>query len=480
MRMPIIGTLCFIVLVFLISACTAPAQEPAADQLDRTASTSSKPTVKLGCNSPSIITSTLPADTFEVTQAAVNCFAWQSFIALNWPADPIQRGMPDASKRAQDFGAPTVQPVSVWQTYKLPEDVFLPGAATPAPWNTPDTFPDACASIVGTRDITHMSVLHMTSKQTELFAHYIQADGGILVDQRGHLVRYEERLNQPEFDYIVHNQLYDASVQAVVAAKGAILLPEQSIELKAAWRELDNSADPSRYKTLQALLYDAKNNTCRGPVTMGLVGLHIVRKTAHMNKMMWATFEQVDNLPRPGSDIYPSFNNPSCTTCVKNATPQSTSQPVQVVREVPISQTVQALNTTMQANIRQVRSDSVWQYYQLIDVLWPEQNGRENPIATVIIPIDITLSSFATSSKQALSNVTMETYSQKRTCVGCHVSAAIAPLTPNTTPIYAADFSFVFSKASVPSAGAVQGTPSPAPASCLACHLSPTAIVAAR
>jgi hypothetical protein len=82
---------------------------------------------------------------------------------------------------------------------------------------------------------------------------------------------------------------------------------------------------------------------------MGLVGLHIVRKTHQLQQWMWATFEQVDNVPggsnHPTSVPY-SFHNPTCGAsplCTPNATPNPTPvsgtptlYPVQVVREYPI------------------------------------------------------------------------------------------------------------------------------------------------
>jgi hypothetical protein len=40
------------------------------------------------CAKPPALTATIPADAHAMDQANVNCFAWQQFIALNWPADP--------------------------------------------------------------------------------------------------------------------------------------------------------------------------------------------------------------------------------------------------------------------------------------------------------------------------------------------------------------------------------------------------------
>src|SRR5882672_9405730 len=56
-----------------------------------------------------------------------------------------------------------------------------------------------------------------------------------------------------------------------------------------------------RFHTAQAFLYTpaapAIEQTCAGPVTVGLVGLHIVQKTQDFPMWLWATFEQVDTTP---------------------------------------------------------------------------------------------------------------------------------------------------------------------------------------
>src|SRR5256885_7129627 len=73
-------------------------------------------------------------------------FAWQSFVALNWPSLGTERGAPDTNKMIGDKGADGEFLPVVWSTYKDPtgED-FLENAQPPADWNaTPPPPPSYC------------------------------------------------------------------------------------------------------------------------------------------------------------------------------------------------------------------------------------------------------------------------------------------------------------------------------------------------
>ena len=60
-------------------------------------------------------------------QAAFDFFSWQSFVALNWPADPQNRGFPNT---AATIGGPG--PV-VWETFNEKYEVFQAGNPPPPP-----------------------------------------------------------------------------------------------------------------------------------------------------------------------------------------------------------------------------------------------------------------------------------------------------------------------------------------------------------
>jgi hypothetical protein len=67
--------------------------------------------------------SDIPGGAPAASLQAASLFAWQEFIALNWPAKAGQRDVPDLTRR---FGAATSGPL-VWHTYRSKVEIF-PGA----------------------------------------------------------------------------------------------------------------------------------------------------------------------------------------------------------------------------------------------------------------------------------------------------------------------------------------------------------------
>ncbi len=453
------------------------------------------------------ISSTIPNDSPLTDQPTFNCFAWQEFIAVNWAAARGKRGVADPNATPAQFGAPNATAPTVWETYKANTEVMLPGAATPLKWDAPPP-PPACTTGNGAalaeRPGTH--VLSMSSAFGDFsLDQTAQASGQWLADQNGNLVWYEIKLNQDEFNTLVDNHFYNAVVQQTTASTGKnptpggeyqVKLPSGclqgncpnngppitgAIELKAAWRVLTNPSQYSRYLTSQAVLVN--NGVCTN-ATMGLVGLHIIHKTVTQPQFVWATFEQVDNVP-PASPS--TFSNASCqcqtaipTACFKTppsspvyqnclttetqgqaCTPNTsppyntvsgscTPYPIQVSPARPISNNssdpVVATNTAAQQLITGANPNSVFQYYQLVDVLWSgsPQDTYTNPPGKPG-PTSLSMSG-ATPDPSALpvANSTMETYVQNLTCMSCHVYAQI------TDGTYASDFSFLIGDAQQP------------------------------
>ena len=79
--------------------------------------------------------------------------------------------------------------------------------------------------------------------------------------------------------------------------------------MKAAWRILVTGKDDfSRFYTRQAY-YETPDQKIVGPVTLGLVGLHVLRLTPSTGSTwFWASFEQVDNIVQNVATQTPSFN----------------------------------------------------------------------------------------------------------------------------------------------------------------------------
>src|SRR4029078_3741779 len=147
----------------------------------------------------------------NATQAQVVTYAWQQFVALNWPAASGQRGMPDTTKTIGQPGN------VVWHTWKTPDEIFYPAGQTPPPWNQyGGQLPPQCAS-AGVSSTSF--VLQRTSKvpaglDNAAIQLAKEAVGGTLTDQHGNLARFEVRLNQTIFNDILSRQLYSVEWDA--------------------------------------------------------------------------------------------------------------------------------------------------------------------------------------------------------------------------------------------------------------------------
>lgn len=266
-----------------------------------------------------------------------------------------------------------------------------------------------------------------------------------------------------------------------------------AMEIKAAWTPLP--ADGSlnhRYKTAQAQIQDPVTKQMRS-VTVGLVGLQIARKRFPRAQWTWATFEHIDNTPDEAADggwaaptlpananQQPSpgftFFNPNCDAatnayrCVHNAPPtrcdpptstvacQPYNAPMQITRLRPVDDTANRVTAWFWSLLP---ANSVFNYYRLIDVQWP--NNRQAIVAPgQRVPADKgnpTPAGISGGTQQIVANTTMESFQQdKNACMDCHAFASIAqPASlqtnagglrqpnPRSTPApYASDFSFLF------------------------------------
>jgi hypothetical protein len=71
-------------------------------------------------------------------------FSWQSFIALNWPADVTQgRGVSLQPDNPLKFYHPPQDTPVVWETYREAFDLFPPDGNRPPSWNDSATY-DPC------------------------------------------------------------------------------------------------------------------------------------------------------------------------------------------------------------------------------------------------------------------------------------------------------------------------------------------------
>lgn len=391
--------------------------------------------------------------------------AWQTFIALNWPAvAPSSTSNPGQPNTAQTLGTSSAGAFipTVWLTYRDLGSTMLANGADPGTWGSVpfEPVPQGCKPVQSGTVAAGFQpmVLDRVSKFDSTVNDFIEQDdineasGNPLIDQLGRYVVYDVRLSQSEYTYIQQNGYYDAvnQINAFQAPNTGIQpfpktgqetsfnppLPSYAqfgaLEVKASWRVLDPTKDDvSRFYTQTGYFLQPDGTTCEGPALFGLVGLHILRLTPTTpSTWYWASFEQVDNTQVPsGSSFKPSFAEPGtvdgdCDSATYNQAPAavtgnipwtSTNTPVDVCRVFAIGSAVQAANQKWQG--QSPVQGTVWQYYQLVDTINPSVQGGPS----FSFPNNTT----ATVNTNTMANTTLETYSQGTTaqpgsCMDCH------------------------------------------------------------
>jgi hypothetical protein len=383
----------------------------------------------------------------EQSRPAFDRFSWQSFIALNWPADPTRRGEPLEPDNAAIFRHPPDGSTTVWGSYKEAFELFDQGDKTPTPWPSYTIPIPPCGDVAaGTK------ILVMASKGGTLLDGVDEAFSFPLIDQFRHYARTEIRFNRAQYDFIRDGKLYLAKN---LAARQPVSMPmskppniQGAIMLKATWRELTGADDTSRYYTVRAMVINpappGAPRTC-SPRLVGLVGFHIVHKVEPFPEWIWSTFEQVDNVERgPGSTPTTpiSFNNGTANpptirgyanrpaAKVPPLLPEDQRTPAQVTRLNPIPDTPRGTSTRdINRAYQALLKGTVWEHYQLVITQWPTKPDR---FATVenggIYPQDCG-QPFPVSG---CTNVALETFLQSpvdtagaggNSCMSCHYTA---------------------------------------------------------
>lgn len=248
----------------------------------------------------------------DQAQAMFDCMSWQTFVALNYPAQQGCRGTPDL-----DAGLANDTNLRVWETWKEVFEVFQDeiGGWNPADqtWNEP--VPNvACSDMAQDRKVVRLTSKGVygpdeVTESEQAFA----TSFGVLRDQANNLVRYEIRFNRDEFEAVRDSGFAATGTYnygGPILPDGEIfILPDNrdgatghgSMELKASWKILTSADDPSRYYTQEVIIHDEGGDPECSVEQMGLLGLHIMHKTYHAPQWSFATFEHRDNTPPAGS-----------------------------------------------------------------------------------------------------------------------------------------------------------------------------------
>jgi hypothetical protein len=386
----------------------------------------------------------------EFTNAGADCAMWQTFIYLNWPAKPGPRGVPDTSA---PFGAPGM---TVWESFMTSEQVFLPKGAQPMPWTRLGAHPAAPKAIANDAAAGKVRALARSSKVSPAVAklrasleastnanipldEITQAGGGTLYDQQKNPVYYDVAMNKVQYDYITTNKLYNATSQAAFATKQNIILPQGSIEVKAAWKVLTAAETASgRFHLAKGFI---PGSTDGKTVPIGLVGFHVFASGGSQNAGLWATFYQIDNAPllnKAGAQSYSFFNAASSTPVNTKGT-----NPTQVAQVFPDDPTAAGINKEAQQLFIKGKANSPWQYYAMIDTQWSKT--VLNLKTPVPLTAPVTPGKPGDISTNTLINPVLETFmqTQNNSCMGCHSFATTAQ--PKSTT--ATGFSFMFGNA---------------------------------
>lgn len=374
----------------------------------------------------------------------VTHLAWNTFIALSWPASGRQNGVPDRQNLiggiaggggiGGDPGQPTGP--TVWETYKDAKDIFLNPPDKPSSFDAAESIPDACKGIALQNAGAARRTMTMVTKTSEVLREVRQAfTMAPLIDLNGELVRYEVKVNEVYYDFIVDHGYYDSRNQPA----GGVNFPEGAndkngigaIRVKAAWKVMSKPGakfpdDPKRFYTTDALIYDEATKTC-SKQTMGLVGLHIVQKTERFPRYIWATFEHIDNAPtdeevKSGAAAKKKWNfyDPNSKAAWNQKPPDDPSKwttPVQVVRILPVTDGANTDNPRFRRMLLALRPgdprspSNVWANYFLVGAQWGTLEMTDPP-----------------EQPKLMANTTMETYLQDDVddpnsphgCINCH------------------------------------------------------------
>jgi hypothetical protein len=349
-------------------------------------------------------------------QRLFDVFAWQVFVALNWPAR--QDGQPDTTQTLADRTT-----WKIWEYWKQTSEVFLPNGAAPAPWGQGKRPDD--------NTLTHWKAAWRQTA-VPVLDQSLQAFSGPLVDQNGHWVHYQAFMNKRMFDYVVANKLYNLEGQEEFTSHNIVDFPMNDaqghgvIELKLAWKVLTPADDESRYVVRSmpikryvpqgpSVVTTNPNEDPKGKgggpseqqrtgkaagdtqeTRVGLIGMHIAMRTHSSPQWIWATFEHIDNtridestVPAGHPPIKPSLSDPDNSERLvfanmlppRNASPDPHTgalrdwdesmpmDPVEVVRVLAPQPATARVNREAQELLQQ--NNSVLRYYELIGTQWP-------------------------------------------------------------------------------------------------------------
>jgi hypothetical protein len=209
--------------------------------------------------------------------------------------------------------------------------------------------------------------------------------------------------------------------------------PAGSVVVKAAWLDMAGfpASQVQRYYTRSAIVRDPGTGAC-SRLTVGLVGLHIVQKTATRPQWIWSSYEQIDNVPpsRFGDPVKFTFHDAGKAGIPAEnplALVPLAPQPVTPFNvERPFFAKVHPRTELTNYQYQELLKSTVWQYYGIVVTQWPRMEGNQALPVPASQNGDITNTFPGAGAFSAFANVAMETFDQARPqlgCMSCHNQA---------------------------------------------------------
>jgi hypothetical protein len=426
---------------------------------------------------PSFISPNVPHDVPAGKAASIQdlaVFAWQEFIALNWPSvDPATTGLRGTANTSADFVSIKKDsdgsfPLLVWHTYQHKNELF------PSDGKTNPSF-DSKAPVYKYNYVNPIQP-GANNPSFSLFNNLDETSQIGLCTMYAHntiKIAYEAKVSRAIFDYANKTKLttctpgscptlekalqntksnlaqYGGICKTPGNAPGPVVtLPcgdasihgpagEGAIEIKAAWRELTpQEVAGGRFFTRKVIFYTGQQfgQLQYQNAVWGLVALHIIHKTKSFPTFVFASWEQVDNYNDQTNQNTEDlrFHNISGTPLPPD---------IPVTRAHPIHSQIPPVNDAVHAAFKAKDPNTIWQYYKLIGVqgnplTGPPPTGAPIDdlsyyyLANIVVETNQTLQNFfggvnATTAKpQPFLNVYLNGATgspfQMGGCQGCH------------------------------------------------------------
>ncbi|WP_157821980.1 hypothetical protein [Tenacibaculum sp. Bg11-29] len=420
--------------------------------------------------------------------------AWEQFIALNWPVANTNtsgnRAKPNASSDSTFLSVtPNKLPTTVWSTYASKAEVFNHQSSNLPAWNLlKKPVYQYTYQPSSLKESDEFNLFNNLDENNEIGEAVVFGGAGKGNISGGDQILYEAKINETEYSYLRAYNLQNAdtasnwaknTVKKLNAFGGTCLSEEAAkqevicfpcadennegaIEIKAAWRKLNDSDKKERYYIQKVLVYKKVGDKVKYTnQDYGLVGLHIIRKTKNFPTFIFTTFNHVDNLDSgiyynnsialeeakgPYYQYYKNKTENGKTKQVPDLTYDTNNQYIKTgniavktqeeIHKIPSG--LELFNTAIQKQIKKQskNNNSVWQYYELLGVqavpvdLKDADSDDSYYLANNVIETDYTLRRFtgAFANKTGIllhfSNVNKKGKKVSMGgCMGCHGNA---------------------------------------------------------